>query len=79
MYIRIMSNIGKQPIIIPDSTEIDIKGNTIIIKGKLGELNLDFNPSIKISKDENSGLYPPSEPPQERRSLDPFWPPSSET
>ena len=48
-----MSNIGKQPIIVPDGTEISINNNSIIVKGKLGELNLDFKSEIQVNYDNN--------------------------
>ena len=48
-----MSNIGKQPIQIPDNTEVVIKGSSISVKGKLGELTLDFDTRIKISNQNN--------------------------
>ena len=49
-----MSNIGKQPVNIPDGVNVDIKNNNISIKGKLGELNIDFNPVIKIEMKDNA-------------------------
>ena len=48
-----MSNIGKQPIIVPDGTEISINNNSIIVKGKLGELSLDFRSEIQVNYDNN--------------------------
>ena len=48
-----MSNIGKQPVNIPDGVNVNIKNNNISIKGKLGELNIDFNPVIKIEMKKN--------------------------
>ena len=45
-----MSNIGKQPIEIPEGVDVIISGNNIHIKGGLGELNLKFDTLIKISK-----------------------------
>ncbi|MBI65051.1 MAG: 50S ribosomal protein L6 [Candidatus Marinimicrobia bacterium] len=48
-----MSNIGKQPIIVPDGTEISINNNSIIVKGKLGELSLDFKSKIQVNYDNN--------------------------
>ena len=48
-----MSNIGKQPIEIPENTEISIKASTISVKGKLGELNLNFDSRIKVSNVDN--------------------------
>jgi len=48
-----MSNIGKQPINIPDGVEIKISDNNIFVKGIKGELNLDFDSKIKINYKEN--------------------------
>ena len=48
-----MSNVGKQPIQIPENTEISIKGSTISVKGKLGELSLSFDSRIKVSNVDN--------------------------
>ena len=52
-YDLIMSNIGKQPIKIPDNTEVIIKGESIFVKGKLGELSLDFDQRINVSSKDN--------------------------
>ena len=43
-----MSNIGKQPIPIPEGVEVSQKGIRIIVKGKLGELTQEFNHDIQI-------------------------------
>ena len=48
-----MSNIGKQPIAIPESVEVSRKETNIIVKGKLGELNHEFKSDIGISINEN--------------------------
>ena len=48
-----MSNIGKQNIIIPDSVDVTINNSNIIVKGKLGELSIDYNNIIKIKKIES--------------------------
>ena len=48
-----MSNIGKHSISVPENTEIKISSNSISVKGKLGELNLNFNSLIKISQKDN--------------------------
>jgi len=49
-----MSNIGKQPINIPENTEVKISANNVMVKGKLGELEMTYNPRIKIKSAENS-------------------------
>ena len=48
-----MSNIGKQPILIPDGVNVNISGNNIVIKGSLGELKFDFNSGIFIKSEDN--------------------------
>ena len=44
-----MSRIGNNPIAIPDGVTIDVKENSIIVKGKLGELIQEFSAvSIRV-------------------------------
>ena len=43
-----MSNIGKQPILIPDSVEVVKSDNKVTVKGKLGELSQDLSSLIQI-------------------------------
>jgi len=47
-----MSNIGKQPIPIPEGVEVQRKNADIIIKGKLGELTETFNSDVQIEINE---------------------------
>lgn len=49
-----MSNIGKQPIIIPENVQISISNNSVEVKGQLGELNMNFNSRIDISNIDNT-------------------------
>jgi len=49
-----MSNIGKQPIVIPDNVQISISNNSVEVKGQLGELNMNFNSRIDISTTDNT-------------------------
>lgn len=49
-----MSRIGKLPIELPTGIEVEIKENTIHVKGKLGELSLKFNNTeVSVKKEEN--------------------------
>nr|YP_009395226.1 ribosomal protein L6 [Bryothamnion seaforthii]ARW63994.1 ribosomal protein L6 [Bryothamnion seaforthii] len=48
-----MSRIGKKEIIIPENTEIKINGDTILVKGKKGELDYKLSKLILIEKVEN--------------------------
>lgn len=64
-----MSNIGKQSITIPDNTEVKITSNSITVKGKLGELSLNFNSLIKISEKDGSITLSRSSDKREHREL----------
>ena len=50
-----MSNIGKQPINIPEgvNVNIDTKIGSVTVKGKNGKLFLEYNTIIKISEKDN--------------------------
>ena len=48
-----MSNIGKQPVVIPEGIDINIDGSKVGIKGSLGELNLSLDSRISLVKDSN--------------------------
>lgn len=57
-----MSRIGKKPIIIPESVEINIDGNTVIVKGPKGELQKEVPLEIKIEiKDDKIFVSPRKE------------------
>lgn len=47
-----MSRIGKLPIAVPDGVQIDVDGDLVKVKGKLGELEQTLDPSITISQEE---------------------------
>ena len=48
-----MSNIGKQPINVPENIEVNISNNNISVKGQLGELAINYNPRIKVKSANN--------------------------
>ena len=43
-----MSRIGKMPIPVPAGVELKIDGQTVVVKGKLGELSHTFQPQVAI-------------------------------
>ena len=51
-----MSRLSKKPIVIPEGVEAKIKGNTISLKGKKGELSRDFKTDI-ISIEIKDGTF----------------------
>lgn len=44
-----MSRIGSLPIDIPRSTEVNIKGSEVMVKGSKGELRRRFHPDISVA------------------------------
>ena len=48
-----MSNIGKLPINIPDGVNIDVGANLVKVKGKNGELFMEYNSIISIISENN--------------------------
>ena len=50
-----MSRIGRLPINIPANVTVEVKGNTVEVKGPLGTLSREINPRIEV-KIENSVL-----------------------
>lgn len=49
-----MSRIGKLPITIPAGVDVKIDGNTVVIKGKLGELTQVVNGNMDIVVEDNT-------------------------
>jgi large subunit ribosomal protein L6 len=49
-----MSRIGKQPILLPDKVEVDIRGSQVTVKGPKGQLSRAFDPDIKIQLEEGT-------------------------
>ncbi|MAJ43498.1 MAG: 50S ribosomal protein L6 [Candidatus Marinimicrobia bacterium] len=43
-----MSRIGRKPINIPEGVIVGVKGNSVNVKGKLGELSYEYQSVIKI-------------------------------
>lgn len=48
-----MSRIGNNPVAIPEGVTVDVKDNTVTVKGKLGELTQHFD-SVKIKVEDGS-------------------------
>lgn len=48
-----MSRIGKQPAKIPNSVTVNLKENTLTVKGPKGELSKKFHPNMKIEIKED--------------------------
>ena len=48
-----MSKVGKRIITIPEGVEVTLSGNTLKVKGPLGELEKTFLPNVKINVKDN--------------------------
>jgi large subunit ribosomal protein L6 len=48
-----MSRIGKAPITIPEGVEVKVTPDTVLVKGKLGELSQDISKEIMVSVNES--------------------------
>ncbi len=56
-----MSRIGKSPIAIPDGVTVEIEGNVVTVKGKLGELSQNIDEIAIKNEDGILRLERPSE------------------
>jgi len=64
-----MSNIGKQPIPIPEDVELIQNDTEIIVKGKLGELIQIFHPSANIAINADEVVVTRSSDDRQQREL----------
>ena len=56
-----MSRIAKSPITIPDGVEVSQSGEVLTVKGKLGEMTMNFHPSVTINNTDNVLTFLPTE------------------
>lgn len=62
-----MSRIGKQPIPIPSSIQVQIEGTSVIVKGPKGELRREIHPDIRVHQDDGKLVVTrPSDQPRHR-------------
>jgi len=47
-----MSRIGKQIVKLPSGVEVTLEGNRVKVKGPKGELKMEYDPALKVTKDE---------------------------
>ncbi len=65
-----MSRVGKKPILIPESVEIKIEGQKIIVKGPKGELQKEVRPEIKLEAKKDKILVTPQ---RKTKRTEAFW------
>ena len=49
-----LSRIAKMPLPIPQGVEVTVNGSTVIVKGKLGQLENQFNDTVTVLKKDNT-------------------------
>ncbi|HVU06586.1 MAG TPA: 50S ribosomal protein L6 [Candidatus Paceibacterota bacterium] len=49
-----MSRVAKKPIAIPEKTTVAVNGQTVSVKGPLGEMVRDFKPGIEFKVESNA-------------------------
>ena len=50
-----MSRIGKNPVVVPKDVTVDVSGQTVKVKGKLGELSLVVHETVGVKLQDSEG------------------------
>jgi large subunit ribosomal protein L6 len=70
-----MSRIGKNPVVIPAGVEVNVNGQHVKVKGKLGELSLDVHENVIVALEEQEGAKVVSlKPRNDQRDTKRIWP-----
>lgn len=64
-----MSRIGKSPIAIPAGVSVQVKDNTVTVKGPKGELSQEINPDIKVEVEDGHIIVTRPSDDREHRAL----------
>lgn len=64
-----MSRVGKNPVAIPEKTEVKIEGATVKVKGPKGMLEYTFSNKVKIERVDKTVVVTPLKETNESRSL----------
>lgn len=54
-----MSRVGKNPVAIPAGVDLQVAGQTVTAKGKLGQLSMSLNPDVSISVEGGKATVKP--------------------
>lgn len=54
-----MSRVGSSPVAIPDGTDVQISGQTVSAKGKLGELAIKIPADVEVMQEDGSVVVKP--------------------
>lgn len=64
-----MSRIGKSPIAIPAGVNVQVKDNTVTVKGPKGELSQQINPDIKVEVEDGHVIVTRPSDEREHRAM----------
>lgn len=64
-----MSRIGKHPVTLPQGVTAEIKGHTVAVKGKLGQLSTDFPPEVEVKVADGKVTVTPLQATQRARMM----------
>ena len=65
-----MSKIGKHPVQLPEGVSAEIKQDSIVVKGKMGELKTHIPTGIQVTLDNNHLVVKPI---RETKEAEAFW------
>ena len=60
-----MSRIGKKPVTVPKGVTLDLKGNTVAVKGPKGELRRTLHPEMQLALAD--GIFTVTRPSEEKK------------
>ena len=64
-----MSRIGNKPVVIPVGVTIDLKDNTVTVKGPKGELSYTFNQNITLVQNEGEVVFTRPDDTKENKTI----------
>jgi len=64
-----MSRVGKNPVIVPEKTQVSINGTTVTVKGPKGELEYTFNNLVTLSHEGNEVKVNPIDESKKSRAM----------
>lgn len=64
-----MSRIGNKPVVIPTGVTIDLKDNTVTVKGPKGELSYTFNQNITLVQNEGEVVFTRPDDSKENKTI----------
>ena len=64
-----MSRVGKNPVVVPEKTQVSINGTTVSVKGPKGELEYTFNNLVTLSQEGNEIKVNPVDESKKARAM----------